>query len=301
MKKYYIDNERVKDLISRIKDNKQGIYPKFKNVQITQALGSREHRASGWKDHSPTLRARDYKDPNVVAVPTDKTVRLGGLFDNEKGKHQAGSIWDKEGLAPTLDTAQGGYRQPSVIVKEATKKGYAVAKEGDSINISQPNSKTRRGRVGKGVANILLTGSEQCVIEPIVCEQRCDEGLRFFKNNVCGTLRTTTACGDKRVIEPQPCAIRGRNVEDGKIKQQLEVNKDSNVANRLTTVQKDSMVLEPEFRIRKLTPKECFRLMGVNDEDFENVAENQSDSSLYHLAGDSIVKHVLMAIIKKLL
>jgi DNA (cytosine-5)-methyltransferase 1 len=56
-----------------------------------------------------------------------------------------------------------------------------------------------------------------------------------------------------------------------------------------------------DLRIRKLTPKECFRLMGVKDEDFEKVAKNQSDSSLYHLAGDSIVVNVLMAIFKEML
>ena len=50
------------------------------------------------------------------------------------------------------------------------------------------------------------------------------------------------------------------------------------------------------YRIRKLTPKECFRLMGVKDKDFENIAQNQSNASLYHLAGDSIVVDVLMAI-----
>jgi DNA (cytosine-5)-methyltransferase 1 len=55
------------------------------------------------------------------------------------------------------------------------------------------------------------------------------------------------------------------------------------------------------LRIRKLTPKECFRLMGVKDEDYEKIAKNQSDSSLYHLAGDSIVVNVLMAIFKELL
>ena len=55
------------------------------------------------------------------------------------------------------------------------------------------------------------------------------------------------------------------------------------------------------LRIRKLTPRECFRLQGVKDEDFEKCAKNQSDSSLYHLAGDSIVVNVLMAIFKELL
>jgi DNA (cytosine-5)-methyltransferase 1 len=52
---------------------------------------------------------------------------------------------------------QGGNRQPFVVIPEATKQGYAVAKEGDSINLSVPNSKTRRGRVGKGVAQTLDT------------------------------------------------------------------------------------------------------------------------------------------------
>lgn len=53
---------------------------------------------------------------------------------------------------------------PKVIVKEATKKGYDIATVGDSINISQPNSKTRRGRVGHGIANTLVTGSEQATL-----------------------------------------------------------------------------------------------------------------------------------------
>ena len=52
--------------------------------------------------------------------------------------------------------------------------------------------------------------------------------------------------------------------------------------------------------IRKLTPKECFRLMGVKDEDFEKIKENQSEMSLYHLVGDSIIVNVLCAIFKQL-
>lgn len=53
---------------------------------------------------------------------------------------------------------------PKVMVKEATKKGYDIATVGDSINISQPKSKTRRGRVGHGIANTLVTGSEQTTL-----------------------------------------------------------------------------------------------------------------------------------------
>lgn len=73
-----------------------------------------------------------------------------------------------------------------------------------------------------------------------------------------------------------------------------------NVAPTLTTKSNDIKIYDHEI-IRYLTPKECFRLMGVKDEDFENIANSQSDSSLYHLAGDSIVVNVLMAIFKELL
>lgn len=66
------------------------------------------------KDYCDTLCARDWKDP--------KCVRIGGIFDTEKSRHQAGSIYDKEGLCPTLDIAQGGWRQPSVIIKDRIRK-----------------------------------------------------------------------------------------------------------------------------------------------------------------------------------
>lgn len=63
----------------------------------------------------------------------------------------------------------------------------------------------------------------------------------------------------------------------------------------------NSTAVYTDYRIRKLTPKECFRLMGVKDKDFENIAQNQSNASLYHLAGDSIIVNVLMAIFKNMI
>jgi DNA (cytosine-5)-methyltransferase 1 len=55
------------------------------------------------------------------------------------------------------------------------------------------------------------------------------------------------------------------------------------------------------LRIRKLTPRECYRLMGFSDQAFDLAQANQSNSTLYHQAGDSIVVNVLMAIFKELL
>lgn len=60
-------------------------------------------------------------------------------------------------------------------------------------------------------------------------------------------------------------------------------------------------VLKNNLRIRKLTPKECFRLQGVKDIDTDKMMKNQSNASAYHLAGDSICIPVLMAIFGEML
>ena len=57
-----------------------------------------------------------------------------------------------------------------------------------------------------------------------------------------------------------------------------------------------TLPIDQQYRVRKLTERECFKLMGVKQEDFEKIRKNQSKSSCYHLAGDSIVTTVLMAI-----
>lgn len=58
----------------------------------------------------------------------------------------------------------GGLHSSMTLIKSATSKGYEIAKDGDSINLSNPNSKTRRGRVGKGVAQTLETSCNQAVV-----------------------------------------------------------------------------------------------------------------------------------------
>lgn len=79
--------------------------------------------------------------------------------------HSNDRVYGEEGISPTLNTMQGGRRQPFVKIAEATKKGYDIAHEGDSINLTCPDSKTRRGRVGKGIANTLDTGMQQHTLD----------------------------------------------------------------------------------------------------------------------------------------
>lgn len=209
--------------------------------------------------------------------------------------------------------------------------------------------------------------------EPVACELRCDEGIRTFKDNIMGTLRTIEACGDKAIIEPtlkeQLCDrlvesgllkvgtvinhsyTNGLNGKNPNSRQTLEdyIESENGICNCLTTrpdvlgiavedlttknkrlanmvdkidpnkcqaidiynqsvheemhtiktnIDRANMTaITQNLRIRKLTPKECFRLMGVRDENFKLIERNQSRASLYHLAGDSIVVTVLVAIL----
>lgn len=104
---------------------------------------------------SPTLGTMQGggRQPHVV-------VNVGNV--NPSGKGQNGSVIDSEGLARTITQEKGEGQK--ILVREATKKGYAEAYEGDSINLEQPNSKTRRGRVGHGVAQTLTTSPQQGVV-----------------------------------------------------------------------------------------------------------------------------------------
>ena len=104
--------------------------------------------------------------------------------------------------------------------------------------------------------------------------------------------------------EKQIVAMRGRNPDNpsdrtacSPTEQRLEPNSQG-ICNTLTSAQKDNTVLEKsnKYRIRKLTPLECWRLMGFSDEDFRKAEEVNSNSQLYKQVGNSIVKNVLIAI-----
>jgi len=104
--------------------------------------------------------------------------------------------------------------------------------------------------------------------------------------------------------------IRGGQMEDNTIvydDYNSKVREDQNTMGTITTnignpaPRHGYKLINKDLRIRKLTPKECFRLMGVKDEDTEKIAKHQSDASQYHLAGDSIVTTVLMGIFGELL
>lgn len=110
-----------------------------------------------------TTREGNQNNNNFIEEPT--MIQVGQMYGTEREPNpQAGRIYDSEGISPTMDSCSGGNRMPKVLVREATKQGYAEAYEGDSVNLEQPNSKTRRGRVGKQVAQTLTTSPQQGVV-----------------------------------------------------------------------------------------------------------------------------------------
>ena len=131
-------------------------------------------------------------------------------------------------------------------------------------------------------------------------------GNVFNSSGISPTLTTNKGEGQK-IILPCICASRGRNpnnpssrVAGEPTEQRLEFNT-KGTSNTITTVQKDNYVVETTYRIRKLTPRECFRLMGMRDDDIDKIqAAGISNTQQYKMAGNSIVVDVLEAIFKNL-
>lgn len=266
-------------------------------------------------------------------------------------QYEAGDIYEKignmremmprtDGVSNTITTVQkDNYVMEPIIYDDYNSR---IPKDQDAMTTLTTNCGA--SSVRKGVK----------IIEPVVCEQRCDEGLRFFKNDVVGTLRTIDSCGDKRVIEPELTQIgtidgngheirrraydadgisptlcgvgSGGNTEPKVLIKDEDVNPvrigniygeqfgtgyagnvwdQDSVSPTIMTAQggnRQPLVVDNiKWRIRKLTPKECWRLMSFSDEDCNRASKYVSDSALYKQAGNSIVTSCLVAIFYSLL
>lgn len=297
---------------------------------------------------------------------------------NPSGRGMNGNVFDSDYLCPTLTTNKG--EGIKILIKNATKKGYLIAEDGDGIDLAYPESKTRRGRVQKNMAHTITTDDSKCVVVGTIYANASKRFQRGIYKDLSRTIKASNH--DLSVVI---AASRGRdpkNPSDRKagninLEQRLEFNKQG-TSNTITTVQKDNYVVEPtiiddtqgfdgvrtydnyapslrasrsglkttepkvlnplkgktengwhfeqqvyddrgitrtvkagggsgnipktidSFRIRKLTPKECWRLMGCSDEDFEKAEQVNSNTQLYRQAGNAIVVDVLEAIFSQL-
>lgn len=246
--KYYLSEKAIGRLIK--KSNK--LIKDMQNPEVSACLISGYHKMDGMK--------------NQYIAENTKVKRITGVYDTEKTRHQAGSIYNINGISPTLTTmADGGSKQPFVLVREGTKKGYAKAREGDSINISYPKSTTKRGRVGKQVSQTILTSPNMATIENMnkpICLNNKNNQLsiqdRVYDTNgistsiVASNFRTKIA--EKKMFNPY------NNKEITEIAPTQTANCGCTTSSAAILIAEDG---KSYMRIRKLTPKETWRLMRV--------------------------------------
>lgn len=299
-------------------------------------------KSAGYNNYWKILNSRDYGIPQkrervfIVSIRKDLDkgafkfpeafelkLRLKDLLEEEVNE----KYYVKDEIKQVLLSVG----EKSVKVKEATKKGYVEAYEGDSININYANSKTRRGRVGKnGVANTLTCSDEQVVVvgnnlptdsqitisgalklTPKVTDVANSITARYHKgfsnynpeNAVVETkwnknknVHLSTYVNKALETNAQlPCAIDEQNVtivSDGLV---------GTITTDGSSPKHNNRVLQEDLRVRRLTPLECWRLMGFDDEDFYKAEKVNSNTQLYKQAGNSIVVDVLEYLFKEIL
>lgn len=223
------------------------------------------------------LRLRDLLEGNVDEKYFLSEKMIDGFLKHNENHRLKGTgfVWnptDTNGiakclrangaLAPTDNTIDETNKpikigETSLPIKEATQKGFKEAHDGDYVNLQYSDSKTRRGRVGEQIANTLLCNDAQGVVVA--------NNAHPINTEPDGTCRTLKA----------------------------QYYKTSN-ANFKRTSTFGATGVSNGLHIRKLTPKECFRLMGFDDEDCDILMMNKiSNTQLYKMAGNSIVVDVL--------
>lgn len=205
------------------------------------------------------------------------------------------------------------YREEKeVLVKSNTKKGYEVAKEGDSINLSVPNSKTRRGRVGKGQAQTLDTQCNQAVIgaargrnpnnpSDTTKGTETEQRLEINSQGVANTLTSVTK--DNLVVSKRVKQINPSKESGGKQPyQQNRVYDTEGLSPTLMKDKSDLLIKKPsKIDIRRLTPVECERLQGFPDNWTKYGTEGEiSDTQRYKMCGNAVTVDVVAAVANKI-
>lgn len=235
---------RLKDLLESAVDEKYYLSDEQISKIKSSKFNQNKTRIQN-KDVCQTLCARDYKDP--------KCVRVGQYIDDKGIKHQSLSVYDKVGIAPTLDTMRGGHLEPHII--EDKFKSYDSKNEiGAVIGSTQKNATVTDGSFSPTLTSSMGTGGGHT---PMIVQKSHGYNKGGYKDLVPSL--TTSAWQENNFL-----------------------------------------TLGFSQKVRKLTPKECWRLMGFSDEDFYKASEVNSNSQLYKQAGNSIVVNVLEAMFKNL-
>ena len=282
----------------------------------------------------PTLTSSPHG--HVILGYKEKPIRLGNVYDEKFGQSFGGNVWDTDGLAPTLKTTAAASQQ-CVIQKvgDRDKENYSMHKEYVNCisanpmsdreqmivepmimgmrgrDVDKPTSRKRQTPDRKfqqrleiqkdGVSNTLTTfQKDNLVLEPITTQGKMSDVANTL---LAGYERTNmTGFNNDNAVLVGGIGEKKSNGGSQYYQQDRVYSSDGVAMAHPAQIPEGSykyMVEEStQYRIRKLTPKECFRLMGVRDEDSDKLTV--SNSQKYKQAGNSIVVDVMMAIFENM-
>ena len=264
--KYYISDDKVQGFLTNLNTNTSLLYDP---CQVKREGKSREYN-----DYCPTFASRDYKDPRLV---NDNVVKQVGNISDSNGSWknpQVGRIYDPDGCSPTLNTCGGGSHEPKILQVgklNSSQDGVVVSDEGIA-----PTHTAGHGNTPK----VLETPDYSYCLDAnyykgTTIEQYVDKHRRQLVSEI-------KAPEDKTIIQKP----RGFN-KGGEHDICPTLSSHSWECNNF---------VKEQIRIRKLTPKECFRLMGFSDSAYDAASKVVSNSQLYKISGNSIVVDVLFYI-----
>ena len=204
------------------------------------------------------------------------------IFPGKEGDR----IYSSEGESVTLTCNAGGFGGRSglysieefgIPIKVKTKSGYQIAYPGDSIDIGYSGTNTRRGRVGHEVAHTLTTSSTQAYY--------------FIDMNVDPKMTEVARC----ITARHASDISNRKGEHSAVfLEKFQITDDEEYPVVVFIDKKGKVHIG---KIRKLTPRECWRLQGFTDQQFDKVIEaGMSDTQLYKQAGNAVTVNVISAV-----
>lgn len=229
--------------------------------------------------------------------PTDNFIKVVGKLDI-KGQDQIKRVYSDEGCSPTLSTMQGGNRQPKILedfykarpTRVYDKIAPTLRSERSGLKVQEPFVVASRGRGENNEQHLEprkdgMTNTITSVAKNNYVAESTGGGYMAIKTANSKGFDLATDGDGVDLAYPDSKTRRGR-VGHG-VSKTLETSPNQGVLDK--------------YRIRKLTPKECWRLMGFDDTDFEKAEKVNSNTQLYKQAGNSICVPVLEAIFRELL
>lgn len=210
----------------------------------------------------------------------NELIHMGNLKGKkwERMFEESRRFYSPEGISPTIPTNAGGHHE--VKIGELSPRlvgGVGEKKSNNGTQYYQQDRIYSSDTVAMAHPAQIPGGSYMYAVE---------EEIEVFEKQV--------RIAASRGRDPENPSCREQNLS-----QRLEMGEEG-MANTLTTVAKDNLCAETVVRVRRLTPKECYRLMGFSDDDFAKATAVVSDGQLYRQAGNSIVVDVLEAIFNNL-